>query len=142
MKTDEKNKIVSLRKEGRSMTEIADELGLSRNTVKSFCRRHGLTGDAQSMPEVSITDAPIEKNCLCCGKPMLVLPGRKERKYCSDACRMHAWNTSLGQTRLNGMLEYSCPACGKAFYAYPTRKRKYCSHECYVESRFGGAVCD
>ena len=142
MTTDEKNKIISLRRSGMSMAEVADELGLSRNTVKSFCRRQGLTGDAETMPAVTITDTPFEKTCQCCGKPMVVYPGRKEKKFCSDKCRLRAWNSSLGKTRLDGMLEYSCPACGKVFYAYPNRKRKYCSHDCYVEARFGGAVCD
>ena len=35
----------------------------------------------------------------------------------------------------------TCPSCGSTFYAYGNRNRKYCSHECYVEARFGGAAC-
>ena len=142
MKTDEKNKIITLRREGHSMTEIADQLGLSRNTVKSFCRRNGLTGDAESIPMMTITDEPSEKLCQCCGKPMVQYPGRKEKKFCSDKCRLRFWNGNLGATQLSGMLAYKCPTCGKAFYAYPGRNRKYCSHGCYVEARFGGAACD
>lgn len=144
MRAAEKNRIIKLRKSGRSMAEIADELGLSRNTVKSFCRRQGLTGDPQAMPEISATDEPTEKTCQYCGKPMLVYPGRKEKKYCSDSCRLRAWNGRLGDECLclAGMREYTCPVCGTVFYAYPNRKRKYCSHDCYVEARFGGAACD
>ena len=40
------------------------------------------------------------------------------------------------------MYEYTCPTCGSTFYAYGNRSRKYCSHECYIAARFGGAVCD
>ena len=74
MTADEKNAIIKLRKAGRSLTEIADETGVSRNTVKSFCRRQGLTGDT----EAPITDAAQERFCRFCGKPMAVYPGRKE----------------------------------------------------------------
>ena len=138
MTADEKNAIIKLRKAGRSLTEIADETGVSRNTVKSFCRRQGLTAST----DAPITDAPLEKACRFCGKPMAVYPGRKEKKFCSDACRNKYWNTHLGETRRAAMLEHTCPACGKTFYAYGIRNRKYCSHECYVAARFGGAVCE
>ena len=131
MKENEKNRIIAMRSEGRSLSDIADTLGISRNTVKSFCRRNGLTG----------TDEPAERTCQCCGKPMTVCPGHREKRFCSDRCRQRAWNRSLGETQLAGMREYACPACGKPFYAYPGRQRKYCSRTCYFETRFGGAVC-
>ena len=142
MTADEKNTIINLRKSGRSLTEIAEETGVSRNTVKSFCRRQGLTGSAEAMPDVSVTDSPWEKPCRFCGKTMMVYPGRKEKKFCSDACRNKYWNTHIGETRHAAMLEHTCPACGKTFYAYGIRNRKYCSHECYVVARFGGSVCE
>jgi UDP-N-acetylmuramate-alanine ligase len=34
-----------------------------------------------------------------------------------------------------------CPVCGGTFYAYTSRNRKYCSVDCYIAGRFGGAVC-
>ena len=138
MTADEKNRILILRKAGRSLTEIADETGISRNTVKSFCRRQGL----RDTPDTPITDAAQEKTCRFCGKPMMVYPGRKEKKFCSDACRNKYWNTHIGETRRAAMLEHTCPACGKTFYAYGIRNRKYCSHECYIVARFGGTVCE
>ena len=56
MTTEQKNQIAQLRKAGKSLTQIADETGIPRNTVKTFCRRIGLTGDTESMPELVITD--------------------------------------------------------------------------------------
>lgn len=142
MTVDEKNRIIMLRTSGRSLTEIAEETGISRNTVKSFCRRQGLTGDTIANPKVAVTDSSTVKPCQCCGKAMTLYPGHRERKFCSDKCRLHYWNTHLGKTRLTGMVEYTCPVCGELFYAYPNRQRKYCSHACYIEARFGGAVCE
>ena len=40
MTPDEKSRLIAMRKAGRSYTEIADELGISKNTVKTFCRRN------------------------------------------------------------------------------------------------------
>ena len=131
MTTSEKAMIAQMRRDGASMTEIADKLGLPRNTVKSFCRRSG----TEPTPTMAV------KMCLCCGKPMVQYPGHKEKKFCSDKCRLRFWNSNLGATQLNGMAAYTCPACGKAFYAYPGRKRRYCSHGCYVSARVGGAAC-
>jgi endogenous inhibitor of DNA gyrase (YacG/DUF329 family) len=32
--------------------------------------------------------------------------------------------------------QYTCPQCGKVFTSYGNKKRKYCSHNCYIKSRF------
>ena len=141
MTTEQKNQIAQLRKAGKSLTQIADEIGIPRNTVKTFCRRIGLTGDTESMPELVITDESVVKPCQLCGKPLVQMPGRKEKRFCSDACRTRFWNTHLAEAERDGMTEYTCPVCGSRFHAYGNRNRKYCSHECYIEARFGGAAC-
>lgn len=140
MTIDEKSGIARMRKEGYSYSAIAKEIGVNENTVKTFCRRNGLTGAAAMMPEPEFPGI-VKKPCQCCGKTMIQYPGRKEKKFCSDACRNRWWNTHLDQVRRKAMYEYSCPACGKTFFAYGNRNRKYCSHECYITDRFGGAPC-
>lgn len=142
MTTEEKNQIIRLRKAGKSLTQIADETGISRNTVKTFCRRNGLTGDAETMLELIITDEPFVKPCQCCGKPVLQTPGRKEKRFCSDDCRTRFWNRHFTETKRPALVTCTCPVCGSEFYAYGNRNRKYCSHECYIEARFGGAACN
>ena len=44
MTTDQKNKIAEMRKSGMGYLKIAQALGLNENSVKTFCRRNGLTG--------------------------------------------------------------------------------------------------
>jgi len=68
-------------------------------------------------------------------------PGCREKKFCSAECRNKFWNIHIGDEKRKKMETYTCPNCGKTFYAYPGKLRKYCSHGCYIESRFGGAVC-
>ena len=140
MTNEQKKRISSLRKEGYSYSQIARELGINENTVKTFCRRNGLTGDAGKMPE-PVFQGITEQPCRQCGKPVIQYPGRKEKKFCCDTCRNKWWNSHLGQVKRKAMYEYTCPSCGSTFYAYGNRNRKYCSHECYVEARFGGAAC-
>ena len=66
MTPDEKSRLTDLRKAGRSYTEIADALGISKNTVKTFCRRNGLAPEVESTP-VEVTPAPTtERLCPHC----------------------------------------------------------------------------
>ena len=46
MTNEQKIKIKQLRLEGMGYTTVAKTLGLSKETVKSFCRRNGLAGRA------------------------------------------------------------------------------------------------
>ena len=138
MTTEEKSSIIQMRRAGRSLSDIAEELGLSRNTVKSFCRRNNSTGDENETP-VTAGDADVRISlCLYCGKPVQQHPGHKLKKYCNDACRNHHWYAQVSESQHAAMVAYTCPVCGDRFFAYPNRHRKYCSHECYIEARFGG----
>lgn len=142
MTKEQKNRISRLRQAGFSYNQIADELGISKNTVSTFCRRNGLTGPAEGISEMPADDIPAEKPCRQCGKPVAQTPGRKEKKFCSDLCRNRWWNAHLSQVKRKAMYAYTCPTCGGTFFAYGNRNRKYCSHECYIEGRFGGAACE
>ncbi len=135
MNTDQKTRITRLRSEGASYNQIAQELGISKNTVSTFCRRNGLTGDAAETAPSTVTT----HTCKNCGKEIIQYPGRKEKKFCSDACRNKWWSTHLSEVKRRAMYPYTCPSCGKMFYAYGNRNRKYCSHACYIAGRFGGA---
>jgi endogenous inhibitor of DNA gyrase (YacG/DUF329 family) len=138
MTPDEKSRLTDLRKAGRSYTEIADALGISKNTVKTFCRRNGLAPEVESTP-VEVTPAPTtERLCPHCGKPVIQPQGRKEKKFCSDTCRNRWWNSHMDLVNRKAIYEYTCPTCGTAFTAYGNNHRKYCCHECYIADRFGG----
>ncbi|MBP3805233.1 MAG: RNA polymerase subunit sigma-70 [Oribacterium sp.] len=130
MTHEQRKQIISLRSEGLGYKRIADKLGLSINTVKSFCRRQ------KDNPGISIPAGT--KVCLQCGNPVGQIPGRKEKKFCSDKCRMAWWNAHPELVQRKNAREMICPNCGKHFTVFGNVKRKYCSHECYVTYRFGG----
>lgn len=132
----QKRQIGNLRDAGYGYKKIAEQMDLSENTVKTYCRRHGLGG-------TRVMQGSIKKNvCLCCGVPVEQNPGRKEKKFCSDKCRNKWWNSHLDKVERKANYEFVCPHCKKLFIAYGNKNRKYCSHECYIADRFGGDCND
>lgn len=133
----QKIQIGKLRGAGLGYKKIAEQMGLSENTVKTYCRRHGLGGNMTHLQNVTQNE---EHHCLCCGKPVQQTPGRKEKKFCSDSCRNKWWNSHLDKVERKANYEFICPHCKKPFTAYGNKNRKYCSHECYIADRFGGEL--
>ena len=129
--------IRNLRAAGLGYKKIAEQMELSENTVKTYCRRHGLGGATALQGER--TDKHL---CLCCGVEVVQNPGRKAKKFCSDRCRNKWWNAHLDKVNRKAVYEYQCPYCKKTFTAYGNANRKYCSHECYIADRFGGGMDD
>lgn len=78
MKKHEINQLNQLRIQGVPPSAIARELGLSINTVKSHIRRHPNIGNTVK--------------CRWCGVAVLQTKGRKQKKFCSDRCRITYWN--------------------------------------------------
>ncbi len=132
MTNEQKQLISSFRTEGMGYGTIARKMGISENTVKSFCRRNICRAE-ETAPETI-----AEHRCLYCGAPVRQNPGRKEKKFCSDKCRNKWWNAHLDQVNRRAVHEIVCANCGKVFSVYGSAPRKYCCHECYVEHRFGG----
>lgn len=134
--TDEQRlQIKKFRAEGYSYGKVAQALGLSENTVKTFCKRNGLGGNLATTQKTVDEDVVA---CLSCGSPIKIIPGRKEKKFCSDKCRNKWWNAHLDKVNKKANYDFECAYCKKPFIAYGNSKRKYCSHECYIADRFGG----
>lgn len=133
MTNEQIKQIENLRADGCGYARIAELLSLSKNTVKSYCQRHGLSGIAAKEEP-----APAQSFCRECGSPLTQMPGRKEAKFCSDTCRNAWWNAHQNMVRRKAVYEFTCAGCGRPFSAYGNANRKYCSHACYIKSRFGG----
>lgn len=135
----QKIRIGNLREAGYGYKKIADDMGLSENTVKTYCRRHGLGGYLAKEKNSELQEKHL---CLCCGVLVEQAPGRKEKKFCSDRCRNKWWNSHLDKVERKANYDFICPCCKKPFTAYGNKNRKYCSHECYIADRFGGGSDD
>ena len=128
--TDEQKKAISaLRGQGCGYKKIGQTLGISDNTVKAYCKRVGLGG-------VAVRSSPKAGSmCAYCGTPLTQIPGRKAKRFCSDACRNRWWNSHLSQVNRRAFYSFTCPECGKVFESYGNRHRKYCSRDCASKAR-------
>lgn len=116
------NEIQRLRQKGYGYVRIAQMLGLSENSVKSFCRRHPLP-TADSRPDGV---------CPQCGAKV-----DSRRRFCSDACRVAWWNAHREHPAGKEQAHFVCQHCEKPFVRYPAQKPKYCCHACYIAARYG-----
>jgi len=138
--TDEQRiKIGNLRNAGLGYKKIAELMELSENTVKTYCKRHGLGGNRAYRKKADDSGMPL---CIGCGKPVKQNPGRKVKKFCSDKCRTTWWNAHLDRVKRKAIYDFECAYCKKTFTVYGNAHRKYCCHECYIFDRFGGGPCD
>ena len=134
MTADQKKAIITLREKGASAGTIAGMLNININTVKTHLRRHPVDVVAPE-PELEIKTCVVR--CKYCGRDVVQSPGRKKKNYCSDECRNRWWNTHMDQVHRKAYTTFVCLTCGKQVTAYGNDKRKYCSHGCYIEHRFG-----
>lgn len=129
MTDEQKKQIVSLRSRGVSYTDIASNLQLSRDTVKSYCRRHGVS-------TVECTERSALDCCEFCGKELKQTEGKKKKRFCSRECCLNWWHNHPESINKKAVYSFRCACCGKEFTSYGNAKRKYCSHECYIADRF------
>ena len=130
MNTLQKDAIQQLRIEGKSYAKIADVLGISENTIKSYCRRNNLGGVALAAIE------PVNStHCRRCGELLKQTAGKKQKQYCSDHCRMAWWNAHSEAVTRKSIQRFICRTCGQGFEGYGKRERKYCSRDCYGKSK-------
>lgn len=133
----QKTQIANMRAEGIGYTRISKELGISENTIKSYCRRNNLI----KIEDILVVELPTEsekKLCKFCGKVVSQNDKRKEKLFCSDKCRMAWWNSHRELVSHKNAVTLECPHCHRAFTVYGSSNRKYCCHACYIADRFGG----
>ena len=76
--------------------------------------------------------------CDYCAKWLFNPPTGRRKRFCSNDCRRKWWSGNRDKINKGSKAQYekTCEGCGKQFIAYGNAKRKYCSHECYVNFRY------
>ena len=128
----QKLQIKEFREQGYGYTQISKMMELSAESIRIYCKRNGLGGVAASSGQNNASC------CEQCGTAVSQTPGRKHKRFCSDRCRMLWWNSHQDQVKRKANYTCTCVKCSKLFVSYGNKSRKYCSHECYIEDRFGG----
>lgn len=118
------NEIIALQKQGYGYRRIATMLELPINKVRYFCEKNPYNSN--------------NKKCLNCGIAIKNTPHKREKKFCSDKCRMAWWNSHPELVNRKAIYHLICSHCGKPFDAYGKANKKYCSRACYADARRKG----
>ena len=126
MDSEEKLKIRKMRSQGETYAKIAEAVGVSANTIKSFCRRNNLQN-------LDTEDEEIKNVCKNCKAS---INERKNKKFCSNECRSSWWSKNTDKLCKTAVYELKCSCCGTEFESYGNKSRKFCSRKCYFSNRF------
>lgn len=129
----QKEQTLRLRAVGISFGKIASALGISVNTVKSYCRRNPATAETMSVPQTVIH----ADRCPQCSALLQQSPGHRQKRFCSPKCRMAWWKAHPEQMDRKKLYPAECQHCGGIFMQYRSRPRKFCSRGCYLAHRYG-----
>lgn len=119
MTAEQKIQIIELRKQGKSIKEIADETGVNESPIKKQLAAFKELGSY----------------CICCGTP-IPKSKYKPRKYCSAKCKFEYYKLHPEVTTKKTYHRLICQCCQREFLSYAKAKRKYCSKSCASKSRF------
>jgi endogenous inhibitor of DNA gyrase (YacG/DUF329 family) len=120
----QKQLVLELRLRGCKFADIAVQTGLSANTIKSYCQRHGQTLNALKRKEI----------CKQCYARLSQKAKQKPKTFCSDRCRYAWWAAHRDLLRRRAIYRQTCGNCGRDFTAYGNNHRKFCSRGCYRAS--------
>ena len=116
-------KIIDYRKAGLGYKKIASILNISKNSVASFCKRK----------DVEFVCSNEVSYCKECGLPFNIDKKHLNKRFCSLSCKNRWWNKNRNTDNFKA---FTCTVCGASFSAPINTKRKYCSHACYIKSRY------
>lgn len=125
----QKTLTLSLRSQGFGYKAIASKIGVSADSVRSYCRT------LKSKTTTVIPSVNGENSyCPVCGKELQQANVGRHKHFCSDKCRVKYW--SFNQ-KANAQYKHTCISCGKEFSS-THKDRKFCSTSCYSKHRFHG----
>jgi len=133
MHDEQRQKIKSMRLQGIGYRRIADTIGLTRDSVRGYCRRNGLGGYGKELIKEHkniIEEEFLFILCRNCGTELQQHKLGRKRKYCGMECKRE-WEKAHRK-----QYAFHCEYCGKEFKSLGTKKRKYCNQECYTRDRF------
>ena len=123
----QKEQVRYLRCEGLGYGAIATRLGISRIRSRAFA---AATTSPEWLPKEPVVV------CRNCGRPLPQYPKRKQRKFAPRLAAAHGGSCTRSLSIKPPSIRPPCAHCGQEFQSYGNRKRKYCSHACYIAARF------
>lgn len=121
--------------QGRTITDIADELGIDHTTVSKWRRR-------LDIPKPSRT---VDLECPVCGdgftRTLAKVERAKHANVCSRECLYAGRSEGIIGREVDGgydtsetVHERACPACGETFDTTASEDYKHCSRRCFLDT--------
>ena len=138
MTEEQKRQIVKMRKDGDGYKTIATAVGLSRDAVRTFCKKRHMAGFGEAFVLNDKEKADEYKRCLNCYGYIRQPKKGRHKKFCSEKCRREWWKTHPEEInkKETAIYKLKCAHCDGDFISYGNKYRKYCSHNCYIHQRF------
>ena len=106
---------------------ISQILGLPPTSVLRFI--NALPASTRAVPD------DVLGWCPWCGTRLYRRTDGKLQRFCSEAHRRAWWKAHPEAKRRTAIYTFTCAGCATTFTAHGIKKRKYCSHACYVTHR-------
>lgn len=117
-----KNRVFTLYTHKMSANDIAFILEISVSTAENYIR------DLEENNEFQY--------CENCGRRMISIKGKKQKRFCCDKCRNEWWNSHQDLVKRKAYYIHRCACCGRKFVSYGNKNTKFCSHSCYIKHRY------
>ena len=121
-----KDKVLTLYKSKMTASDIAFILEISVAAVDNYIKSLEEENDFQF--------------CENCGKRMVSIKGKKQKRFCCDKCRNEWWNSHQDKVNKKAYYVHTCACCRRKFVSYSNKNAKYCSHKCYIKHRYNKEI--
>lgn len=139
MTEEQKMQIRTLRQQGLGYQAIGKMVNLTRDSVRSYCKNHGLAGVKLAVEMNTREMIKRGDACAYCAGPIKKAKTGRPARFCCDACRRNYWKTHRMEGKRSEAATYTmeCAYCHNTFISYGNKNRKYCCHAHYVLDRYG-----
>lgn len=139
MTEEQKLQIRKLRQQGLGYQAIGKMVNLSRDSVRSYCKNHGLQGVRLAVEMNTKERIKNGEACAYCAGPIKKAKTGRPARFCCEACRRSYWKAHRDEGKKSEKATYTmeCKYCHQIFESYGNKNRKYCCHAHYVLDRYG-----
>ena len=139
MTEEQKLQIRKLRQQGLGYQAIGKMVNLTRDSVRSYCKNHGLQGVRLAVEMNTKERIKNGEACAYCAGPIKKAKTGRPARFCCAACRRSYWKVHRDEGKKSEKAIYTmeCKYCHKIFESYGNKTRKYCCHAHYVLDRYG-----
>ncbi len=128
----QREQIRKLRSQGLGYKAIGKMVGLSRDSVRNYCKRNpDLFGFGKAVKQMLENKFCNQPKCLECQNNFELNHKGRTKQFCSASCRRKNWVKKHPEKADS----HFCKLCGMSFTTYGNPQRKYCSRSCARNSR-------